>query len=257
MGETRGAAVKATRAKSGKAASPAPVADAADQVDKEDHRVRTGAVRREATRRKMLSAAVGVFALKGPDAASIDDFIAAAGVARGTFYNYFKTTTELLDAVTSELSDEVIASIEVCVATIDNPVERIWIGCQTYVRVALTHPEWGAFITRTGIRGNASGRLTDIYLPRDLEAARERGIAHFDNTRAAKDLVIGAIYQSIETVLSGAAPAEHPRAVMRLALGALGVKPALLATLEGRALPELELPDGLKSLEAASVKGRG
>ena len=250
MGETRGAAVTATRAKSAKAA-PVP-----DIEEKEDHRVRTGAVRREATRRKMLSAAVSVFAQKGPDAASIDDFIAAAGVARGTFYNYFKTTTELLDAVTSELSDEVVAAIELCVEKIDNPIERIWIGCQTYVQVALLHPEWGAFITRTGIRGNASGRLTDLYLPRDLEAARERGIAHFDNTRAAKDLVIGAIYQSIETVLSGAASGEHPRAVMKLALGALGVKSALLAKLEDRALPELELPDGLKSLEAASVKAR-
>lgn len=253
MGETRGAIVTATRAKSAKAASAAPVPD---NEEKEDHRVRTGAVRREATRRKMLSAAVGVFAQKGPDAASIDDFIAAAGVARGTFYNYFKTTTELLDAVTSELSDEVVAAIELCVEKIDNPIERIWIGCQTYVQVALRHPEWGAFITRAGIRGNASGRLTDIYLPRDLEAARKRGIAHFDNTRAAKDLVIGAIYQSIETVLSGAASDEHPPAVMKLALGALGVKSALLATLEGRALPDLELPDGLKSLEAASVKAR-
>ncbi|WP_322094078.1 TetR/AcrR family transcriptional regulator [Paraburkholderia bannensis] len=243
----------ARQAKSARAAKPAPELE---KQEKEDHRIRTGAVRREATRRKMLSAAVSVFAQKGPDAASIDDFIAAAGVARGTFYNYFKTTTELLDAVTSELSDEVIAGIEMCVENIDNPVERIWLGCQTYVQVALTHPEWGAFITRTGIRGNASGRLTDIYLPRDLEAARERGIAHFDNTRAAKDLVIGAIYQSIETVLSGAASSEHPRAVMKLALGALGVKAALLTTLEKRPLPELELPDGLKSLEAASSKAR-
>ncbi|WP_322045850.1 TetR/AcrR family transcriptional regulator [Paraburkholderia sp. J67] len=235
-------------------ATQAKSANPALTSDKEDHRVRTGAVRREATRRKLLGAAVEVFAQKGPDAASIDDFIAAAGVARGTFYNYFKTPAELLAAVTSELSDEVIAGIEVCVAAIDNPVERIWIGCQTYVQVALMHPAWGAFITRTGIRGDASGRLTDIYLPRDLEAARARGIAHFENTRAAKDLLIGAIHQSIETVLSGAAPAGHPYAVMKLALGALAVTPALLIALERQPLPEIELPEGLKSLEAASFK---
>lgn len=34
-------------------------------------------------------------------------------------------------------------------------------------------------------------------------------------------------------------------------------KPALLATLEGRPLPDLDLPYGLKSLEAASFKGWG
>ncbi|WP_167401193.1 hypothetical protein [Paraburkholderia eburnea] len=49
-------------------------------------------------------------------------------------------------------------------------------------------------------------------------------------------------------MLSGSAPAEHPRATM---------KPALLATLEGRPLPNLDLPDGLKSPEAASFKGWG
>ncbi|MFD2272333.1 TetR/AcrR family transcriptional regulator [Undibacterium arcticum] len=49
---------------------------------------------------------------KGPDLPVIDDFIAAAGVARGTFYNYFNTTSELLAAVTGEMSDEVLSIID-------------------------------------------------------------------------------------------------------------------------------------------------
>ncbi|CAB3773792.1 MULTISPECIES: TetR/AcrR family transcriptional regulator [Burkholderia] len=221
----------------------------------EDHRVRTGAVRREATRRKLLSAAVEVYARKGPDAASIDDFLAAAGVARGTFYNYFKTTGELLDAVTAELNDQVIVAIENCVSKIDSPIERIWIGCQIFVQVAVMHPAWGAFITRTGVREAASGRLTKIYLPRDLAAALECGMMKYANARAAHDLLLGAIHQSIETVLSGAAPADHPRAVMELAFCALGVARATLNRLVKQPLPEIDLPDGLKSLEAGVSEG--
>ena len=87
---------------------------------------------------------------QGPDAASIDDFLAAAGVARGTFYNYFKTTSEVLSAVTSELSDAVIARIEDCVRQIDDPVERVWVGCLIYMEVAVCHPAWGRFIARAG-----------------------------------------------------------------------------------------------------------
>ena len=121
-----------------------------ERSGQEDHRVRTGAARRESTRRKLLSAAVEVFAAKGPDAASIDDFLAAAGVARGTFYNYFKTTSEVLSAVTSELSDAVIARIEDCVRQIDDPVERVWVGCLIYMEVAVCHPAWGRFIARAG-----------------------------------------------------------------------------------------------------------
>jgi AcrR family transcriptional regulator len=243
MGETPGIVLMTKHSKSGNQDLV---------IANEDHRVRTGAVRRESTRRKLLSAAVEVFAAKGPDAASIDDFLAAAGVARGTFYNYFKTTSELLDAVTSELSDEVIASIQVCVSAIDNPIERVWTGCLLYTQVAVMHPAWGAFITRTGIRGGATGRLTDVYLPRDLETAREQGIAQFTNVRAARDLLVGAIHQSVETVLSGAAPDEHPREVMQLALVALRVSRPTIRQLDEKSLPELELPDGLRSLEATS-----
>lgn len=243
MGETRGGTLEAKNSKTRRAVTePAP----------EDHRVRTGAVRREATRRKLLSAAVEVFAQKGPDGASIDDFLAAADVARGTFYNYFKTTSELLDAVTAELNDEVILAIEQCVTKIDNPVERVWTGCLIFIHVAVTHPSWGAFITRTGVREAASGRLTDIYLPRDLAAALERGSVKYTNARAAKDLLLGAIHQSVETVLSGAAPADHPRAVIRLALNALGVTRATLDRLVKQPLPDIDLPEGLKSLEAAA-----
>lgn len=228
-------------------------ADAVQKPDPDDYRVRTGAVRREATRRKLLSAAVEVFALKGPDGVSIDDFLATADIARGTFYNYFKTTGELLDAVTSELNDEVILAIEHCVIKIDNPIERVWSGCLMFIDVAVTHPAWGAFITRTGVREAASGRLTSIYLTRDLSAARERGIVKYTNARAALDLLLGAIHQSIETVLSGAAPADHPRAVVALVLNALGVSRATLDRLARQPLPEIGLPDGLRSLESARL----
>ena len=99
----------------------APPADA----PQEDHRVRTGVLRREQTRRRLLVAAMGVFAEKVVVAPLIDDFIAAADVARGTFYNYFSTTQELLDAVTSELSDSVMFEIDTVVVTIHDPLERL------------------------------------------------------------------------------------------------------------------------------------
>ena len=63
----------------------------------EDHRVRVGAQRRGKTRLRLLQCALAVFTEKGPDVAFIDDFIAAAGVSRGTFYNHFKTNGTYFD----------------------------------------------------------------------------------------------------------------------------------------------------------------
>lgn len=217
-------------------------------AEPEDHRVRTGAARREATRQKLLTTALGVFATKGVDASLIDDFIAAAGVARGTFYNYFKTTTELLDAVTAELSDQVLASIDVHVRRIDNPIERVATGCLLYMQAAVLHPAWGDFIIQTGIRRGASGKLVDEYLPRDLMQAQSSGQASFPSVRAARDVVLGGIRAGIESVLSGDAPQEHIRDVMQITMASLGVTRAQCKKLSMLQLPQLELPAALKPL---------
>ena len=78
--------------------------DEIPEVTAEDHRVRVGAERREKTRLKLLESALLVFTEKGLDNVVIDGFIAAAGVSRGTFYNHFRTTNELLLALATGMS---------------------------------------------------------------------------------------------------------------------------------------------------------
>ena len=79
---------------------------------KGEHRTRVGAERRARMRRKLIEAALIVFAEKGVDASIIDHVIAAAGVSRGTFYNYFRSNTELLIATSEELANEIADLIE-------------------------------------------------------------------------------------------------------------------------------------------------
>ena len=211
----------------------------------EDHRVRTGALRREQTRRKLLSAAMAVFAEKGADAPLIDDFIAAAGVARGTFYNYFSTPQELLDAVTAELSDAILASIDRVVLRLADPLQRIACGCLLYMHVGVDVPDWGMFMMRTAFRSAAVGKLMDVYLPRDLELARRAGEVDYPSLRAARDLMFANVNQAIISVHSGSAPREHLRDMLALALRGIGVAPQRAAELRQMRLPEVDLPEGL------------
>src|SRR5947207_6365631 len=99
----------------------------------EDHRVRVGAQRREKTRLRLLQSALAVFASKGLDATVIDDVIAAAEVSRGTFYNHFNTTAELLLALAVELSDEALAFIDPAVLAQSDPVKRFSMGTGLYM----------------------------------------------------------------------------------------------------------------------------
>lgn len=217
-----------------------------------DHRSRTGALRREATRRKLIATAVAVFAEKGVDASSIDDFIQAAGVARGTFYNHFKTTGELLEAVNAALNDAVLELIDQQVRTLQNPLERVATGCLLYMRMAVDHPDWGRFVLRTGLSDVGGGKLIDNYLPRDLVAARETGQLRFSSERAARDLVAGAVKQGLETLLSGAVSRDHMQEVLSLILRGLGAPAASIKRLARLDLPCIDAPPLLTSLEAAA-----
>ena len=59
-------------------------------MNREDHRVRMAAKRRERTRAKLMEAALLVFGERGAEAIVIDEVTQLAKVARGTLYNYFR-----------------------------------------------------------------------------------------------------------------------------------------------------------------------
>ncbi len=62
-------------------------------------------------RAQLLDAARLVFARNGYYAASIADIIGEAGVARGTFYNYFESKRVVFQAVLDELMESIAAVI--------------------------------------------------------------------------------------------------------------------------------------------------
>jgi AcrR family transcriptional regulator len=189
----------------------------------EDHRTRVGAIRREKTRNRLLECALAVFAEKGPDAPMIDDFIAAAGVARGTFYNYFRTTADLLSAVAGESSDEVLAVIDPLVRGIEDPAQRVVVGSRLYMQMATRYPLWGAFITRVGTKRGSRGRLLDEYLTRDLQLGLEAGRFKVADVVVARDMALGSIRYGIETLLSEEAPADYTEQSMCALMQAFGI----------------------------------
>jgi AcrR family transcriptional regulator len=203
----------------------------------EDHRVRVGAQRREKTRMRLLDSALEVVVAKGPDDAVIEDFIAAAGVSRGTFYNHFKTTNELMLTLATAMSDEVLQTIDPLVLSIPDPMHRFTTGARLYMRMGLRYPLWGTFITRVGTRIAARGQLIDRNLTRDLTDARKDSRIHMDSVRVARDVVLGSIFYGIETMLTEPTHDHHPEHMMRCVLIGFGLDPV-----EAEAIAFMPLP---------------
>ncbi|MDP2307363.1 MAG: TetR/AcrR family transcriptional regulator [Pseudomonadota bacterium] len=65
----------------------------------------------DSRRAQLVSAARQVFATKGYHAAGVADIIDGAGVARGTFYNYFESKRAIFQAVLNELMEGVVDAV--------------------------------------------------------------------------------------------------------------------------------------------------
>jgi AcrR family transcriptional regulator len=63
-------------------------------------------------RERLLEAAAAEFAAKGFDAARVDDISVAAGLAKGTIYNYFDSKIDVFRAVVEEWAQRTIAARE-------------------------------------------------------------------------------------------------------------------------------------------------
>jgi len=170
-------------------------------------------------RARILAAAMDVFAEKGPDAPVIDDFVRAAGIARGTFYSYFTSTEELLTAVSAWLEDSLIRSIEAQIGALDDPVLRMATGMRLWLRWSIEDRAWSAFVVRSRFRGP----LVERRLNTDLRDALDAGLLRFPSVPMARDLVVGTILQTMRRIIDGRVPASLPEDTTRLILRGLGL----------------------------------
>jgi AcrR family transcriptional regulator len=77
--------------------------------------IREGAVGKAERRQQILNAARDVFAKRGYHAAKIEDIVAAASIARGTFYLYFEDKR----AIFEEIVDRTIARLGMSIVRVD------------------------------------------------------------------------------------------------------------------------------------------
>jgi AcrR family transcriptional regulator len=115
-----------------------------------DHRARVGLARRVRTETRLLAAALRVFAEKGPDAPVVDDFVRAAGISRGSFYNHHQSVPELLEATSVWNTEGAVREIERALEGIRSPAMRLGTGLRLFLLRAESDPVWCRFVARSG-----------------------------------------------------------------------------------------------------------
>jgi AcrR family transcriptional regulator len=197
-------------------------------------RAEIGLERREKTRQKLIAAAARVIATGGDKNATIDDFIQAAGVARGTFYNYFPTREDLLEALWTQVGKDPFLEIRDACAAVSDPAERLIAQAWHILMRSGEDQVWGWLVF--ALSGNTETVNADLraYPAPDLEAGLKAGRLHYDNLDAARDLVVGTVRAGMKTQLAGQGSAAYARGLCKMILLALAVPPAEAERVVGR-----------------------
>lgn len=199
------------------------------------HRTTIGQLQRAQTRARIIECAIAVFAEHGPDAPVIDDFMKAAGIARGTFYNYFQTTRELLQATMETLSDELIESIVPVVQDMPDPVMRLATAARIYYRKATTDPLFGAFLSSVA----SVGTLASEHMRADLEEALQAGLIEVPDVELAHAVATGVMVFALQSPQAREGGDARALDVVRAILAGLGASKSLINKALKVTLPEL------------------
>lgn len=205
------------------------------------HRTATGQAQRAKTRTMIIRAAIPVFAEHGPDSPVIDQFVSAAGISRGTFYNYFATTRELLQATIDLLADDLIGTIIPAVQDEANPVVRLATAARLYYRQARLDPLLGRFIDSV----SGVGVLASEHGRQDLEEAIAQNLVQVKDLELASAIAYGVMVFALRTASEQEDTEQRATEVVRAILRGLGAKPSLIERALSAPLPPMAMtPQG-------------
>lgn len=79
----------------------------------------------EIRKKEIITAAKTLFFEKGYDSTSIQDIIDTLGIAKGTFYHYFKSKDELLDSLVDQLMQDMSLRLQPITTSKKSAIEKI------------------------------------------------------------------------------------------------------------------------------------
>ena len=197
--------------------------------------------KREKTRVKLLDAAKRVMAGKGVEGTTIAEIAATADVAPGTFYNYFTTREQILDAVATSLVEEfrrVMAAIQ---RTVDDPAERIAVAIRLFLQRVADDALWGWFMARYAPSlPILRDQTRDIIRERIVKEGLARKRFRLPSTRAVGDLITGTTVTALRSILEGRVGIDVASEVAELVLRGLGVPLQEAHEIANRPIPTLQ-----------------
>lgn len=177
------------------------------------------------TRRLLLDAGRSLIAAKGVPGLRIQEITEQADIALGSFYNYFASKDEFLEAVISESLSDLASATIANVAENTDPAEVVALANLRVIRLAYSEPDFARLIVNISHSESLFGSAVHPH----ARVAVERGIASrrfvVADIEVLLTAVIGGAFALIREILDGHHGPHAERAFARHVLSSLGVRP--------------------------------
>jgi AcrR family transcriptional regulator len=182
--------------------------------------------RRLRTRAALLSAGRALLATRDIDGISIDEIVAAADVAKGSFYNHFGDKDAFAREIGGAVRRQVEQAVVLANAGVSDTPLRLARGLCVYLRFAIEHRDSAKVLWRL----NAGSTMPDAPINRELTRDLTQGIqsGRFSSVELETGLllVMGTVVISMRHVLEERVSTPHAQIAANMGCGmlrALGV----------------------------------
>ena len=197
----------------------------------------SAASKKTRTRTALIAAARSLVFERGHGKISIQDITECAGVATGTFYNYFVTKQQVFESVIADYRDQFSSEIEHTRSRLKDPAMVVTATLKYYFYQSQFNQEWLTFIALSGLPGPIELRQSDASCLADIKRGVSAGRFKVEDTLFAKSLIAGMIEHINREIRKGNLASDATDEAVRYILRMLGL-PDLVA----KALTQSPLP---------------
>jgi AcrR family transcriptional regulator len=200
-------------------------------------RTRTGLARRARTRAKILSTAFTLFDQRSVEEVTVEDVREAAGLARGSFYNYFLTYENMLKDLAAQISRQVNNEQSERFDGVTNLAERIWSNLRYGILRTASDRACSEILVRiTPLVGPLNDAMR-LQVEKGFRTAAKRKAIDVPSLSVAMDLGYGLFTMIIRRAIRTKIDFKELEAAGLMLLRAFG-----LPEIEARRIARLPLP---------------
>jgi len=203
-------------------------------------RTRTGQVRRTKTRARILTTAFALFDERGVHKVTVEDVRASAGLARGSFYNYFPTYEHMLKELAAQISLQINREQSARFDNVENFVERMWCNLRYFILRGGSDRSCAEILIRvTPLLGPLNDSMR-VRAEQDLRTCVRRKLIRVPSPGVALDLGYGLGSVMVRRVSESGVKMKEIEAAGLLFMRALGLSESESRRISG--LPLSEMP---------------